>query len=117
MKNCFINRWLSSSSRVAIGRHGDTTVRELAFFPSGSSFRGPQNFLKLNRFTVLIPTWENNRTLHKNVESRSDCMWGECERETAEEEKRWVKYRGLQVHFLAGTENINTVKVYFTYIF
>lgn len=44
-------------------------------------------------------------------------MWGECERETAEEEKRWVKYRGLQVHFLAGTENINTVKVYFTYIF
>lgn len=64
-------------------------VGKLAFFPSGSSFKGSQNFLQLNRFIVLIPTWENNRVPRKNVESKSDCMWGECERETAEEENGW----------------------------
>lgn len=76
-------RWLSSTSRVAVGRHGDTMVGELASFPSQPSFKGPQNFLKLNRFIVLIPTWENKRTPHKNVETKSDCMWGECERENS----------------------------------
>lgn len=62
-----------------MGRHGDTVAGQLAFFPSRSPLEGPQNFLKLNRFIVLISTCEN-----KNVESMPDCLWREVERRAEE---------------------------------
>lgn len=58
---------------------------ELACFPPGSPLKRPQNFLKLNRFIVLISTCENNRGPHKNVESMPNCLWGEGEGRKAEE--------------------------------